>query len=379
MEVKEELFIIFGMEHYNPLGVIRTLGEYAIHPIFIALKGRSLVSSKSKYISKNHFVDTIEEGYRVLVEEYAGVYKDTGKKPFLITTDDDVQSYLDWHYEDLKESFILFNAGEKERITQYMDKKAILDLAKRCGLKVLDTCVVDRGTVPEDIEYPIITKSISPIVGGWKSDVHICASPTELKEAFEKIKSPKVLLQKFIDKKNEYCLDGFSVDKGRQMFIGTASTYNYLLKGYYSPYMTAHKFENEEIETGLKKMFEEIGFEGIFSIEFLIDKDDTYYFSEVNFRNSTWSYIATTLGMPLPLLWAKAMVTKKIDADWYRDIPKNYTAMVEPIDYGKRVETGKIEKADWLIDFKTANCLFYLDREDPEPFREMVKNWKLLS
>ena len=55
----------------------------------------------------------------------------------------------------------------------------------------------------------------------------------------------------------------------------------------------------------------EIGFEGVYSIEFLIDQNDNYWFCEINFRNSTWSYAATVAGMPLPILWAEAMLTGK--------------------------------------------------------------------
>ncbi len=373
--LRNHLFIVIGEEHYNPLGIIRSLGQCGINPVFIAIKGKSTVSSKSKYVSCNHFVDSIDEAYNVLMSEYT----EQKNKPFVITSDDDIQSLLDMNYEKLKEHFILFNAGSDGQITKYMDKKEILDLAEKHGLKILKTTVVNKGVIPENIEYPIITKSISPNIGGWKADVHICNSAEELKNAYDHILSPQVLLQKFVEKKNEYCLDGFSINRGKKMFIPIASTYNYLIRGYYSPYMTVYPFEDEKMKESLNAMLEEIGFEGIFSIEFLIDQDGTYYFSEINFRNSTWSYIAAKLGMPLPLLWAESMLSGEINSSWYKPVPDNYTAMVEPIDYEKRVEDGRISAADWLIDFKETDCPFYLDADDPEPFREMVKNWKKLS
>lgn len=373
--IKDHLVIVIGEEHYNPLGMIRALGKNDIQPVFIAIKGKSTVASKSKYVLRSHFAASIEEAYHVLLKEYGN----EKNRPFVLTSDDDIQSLLDQHYEELKDKFVLFQAGKNGRVTEFMNKKEILDIAEKHGLKVLKTVVTERGVVPEGIEYPIITKSISPNVGGWKSDVHICYSEEELLVAFENILSPTVLIQKFIDKKNEYCLDGFSVNGGKELFIPIASTYNYLIQGYYSPYMTVHPFEDEHMRNCLNSMLEEIGYEGIFSIEFLIDSDGTYYFSEVNFRNSTWSYIAACLGMPVPVLWIKAMLEGKISEDWYRPIPANYTAMVEPIDYNKRVNEGRTEAADWLIDFKKTDCLFYMDEEDPEPFREMVRNWERLG
>lgn len=373
--LKHHLFIVIGQEHYNPLGIIRSLGQCGIQPVFIAIKGKSVVSSKSKYISRCHFVDSPEEAYQVLLAEYSG----QKEKPFVLTSDDDIQSLLDMGYEGLKDQFILFNAGANGRVTQYMDKMAILELAKKHGLNILHTVVADHGVIPGDIRYPIITKSISPNIGGWKSDVHICNSAGELEEAYQHILSPKVLLQEYIEKKNEYCIDGFSINCGSKAFLPTAVTYNYLIRGYYSPYMIAYPVQDKGMADALQAMLQEIGFEGIFSIEFLIGPDGAYYFSEINFRHSTWGYIASKLGMPLPYLWAEAMLSGEINGNWYKAIPDHYTAMVEPIDYGKRVEGGRISQADWLMDFKRTDCPFYLDWEDPEPFREMVRNWGRLS
>lgn len=369
-------FIVFALDHYNPLGVIRSLGENGISPIFIAVKHRVDLGTKSKYLSKCHKVDSVEEGYKLLLENYGN---ETENLPFLITCDDRTTGYLDEHYDELKDKFMFFNAGEKGRIEKYMDKNTILELAKKHGLKVLETRVVNKGEVPEDLEYPIITKSISPNVGGWKSDVHICHSPEELAAAFKKIEAPTVLIQKYIEKKNEYCLDGYCAKNGEVMFHAIASKYNYLIPGYYSPYMTIMEPNDKEMKKSLEGMMKEIGFEGVYSIEFLIDSEDNYYFLEINFRNSTWSYASTKAGMPLPYLWAKSMLSGTIDEANYKNIPEGFTAMVEPVDYAKRVETGKIELADWLIDFKETNCGFYYSAEDPEPFREVIKYWKQLG
>ena len=370
--IKNREFIVFALDHYNPLGMIRSLGEHGIHPIYIAVRHRMNLGVKSKYLKVCHQVESVEEGYALLMKEY-GNY--AGPKPFLLTSDDRTTGYLDEHYEELKDKFIFFNAGAAGRITDYMDKNTILQLAKKHGLNVLETRTVKRGEIPEDLVYPIITKSISPNVGGWKSDVHICNSAEELRQAYENILSPTVLIQRFIEKKNEYCLDGFCINKGKQMFAAIASTYNYLSPGYYSPYMTVTNFDNAEMQKALQGMMEEIGFEGIFSIEFLIDRDGTFYFCEINFRNSTWSYAATVAGMPLPVLWAESTLEGSISENIYKPIPDGFTAMVEPIDYEKRVMEGRASFAQWLSDFKNTNCPFYFNNEDPEPYYEMMKHF----
>ena len=368
------LFIVFALEHYNPLGVIRNLGESGVNPIFIAIKHHGKIASLSKYLKKVHYADTIEEGYDILIKEYGDCYK-SGDKPFLLFSDDRSVGFFDTKYEEVKDKFYFFNAGKTGRITHFIDKFNILEIAQRHGLKTLKSCVTKNGVIPDDIEYPVITKSISPNEGGWKSDVHICYSEAELKEAFNNILSDEVLIQKYIEKKNEMTYEGFSINHGDEVLVGIQCEYNYLIKGYYSPYHSVKSPEDASIVSSVKSLFKEIGFEGMFEVEFLIDQDDTCYFSEINFRNSPWSYSATKSGMFLPYAWCMSMRKGTIDDSILKHIDEPYNAMVEPIDFGKRVEEGLISMAEWLKDFKEAKCTYYYNSEDLAPYEALYSNW----
>ena len=375
---KKHLCIVMAIEHYNPLGVIRSLGEVGVSPVFIAIKGRGTFASASRYNTKVHYVNDVEEGYKVLIQEYGYIAEKTGLKPIIFSSDDKTVGYLDLHYDEIKDKFIFFNAGKTGRINEFMDKHNILELAKRHGLNVLDAHVCKRGEIPEGLNFPVITKSISPNIGGWKSDVHVCYCEKELLAAYESIEAPIVLVQKYIEKENEYCIEGFVANKGKDVLLAIVSTYNYLLPDYYSPYMTVRVMNNEYIRNALKGMFAEIGFEGIFEVEFLIDQDDKYYFGEINFRNSTWSYAATKVGMPLPVLWAETQEQGYLREDALKKF-EPFTAMVEPIDYAKRVKTGKIDLAEWMRDFKEAKCCYYYSAIDIEPWKICVSNWDKLG
>lgn len=368
---KNHPIVVFATEHYNTLGLIRSLGEAGMNPDYIAVKGKAAVASTSKYVEKNHFVSTIDEGYEVLLKEYGNA--DKGMEPIVLCMEDKVLGVMDEHYDEICDKFIMFSSGKKGRTLEFMDKFKILELAEKHGLKTLKTVVVDRGVIPEELEYPVITKSISPTVGGWKSDVHICENEEELKAAYKNVLSPQVVIQKYIDKKNEYCLDGFSFNKGTDVLIPMESTYNYLIKGYYSPYMTVKPFVNQEMQKALEGMLEEIGFEGIYSIEFLIDQDDNYYFSEINFRHSTWGYASTVAGMNMPELWIKGMVDGEIPADSKKEFD-SFTAIVEPIDYQKRVVERNMDLKAWVGEVLDSKCPFYFNKNDMEPFFEMVRN-----
>lgn len=366
---KNHPIVVFATEHYNTLGLIRSLGEVGMNPDYIAVKGKAKVASTSKYVEKKFFVNSIEEGYELLLKEYGNIEC----KPIVMCMEDKVLGVLDEHYDEICDKFIMFSSGKKGRTLEYMDKFKILELAKKHGLKTLNTMVVNRGEIPDNLEYPVITKSISPTVGGWKSDVHICENSDELKKAYENVLSPQVVIQKYIDKKNEYCLDGISYAKGTKVLIPIQSTYNYLIKGYYSPYMTVSPFINNEMLKSLEGMLSEIGFEGIYSIEFLIDKDNNYYFSEINFRHSTWGYAATVAGTNMCELWVKAMVDGQIPEDCKKGF-EPFTAMVEPIDYQKRVVERNMELKKWVGEVLDCRCHFYFNKEDMEPFFEMVRN-----
>lgn len=372
--LNDRKFIVFAIEHYNPLGVIRSLGEMGISPIYIAEKGKTQLASKSKYTSKCHYVDTVVEGYSLLLSEYGN--EET--KPYLITTDDHTLGYLDDRYEEWKGKFISFNAGCNGGINKYVDKAEILRLAKKCGLGVADTVVVERGEIPEALEFPIITKSISPNVGGWKSDVFICKSREDLKTAYTKIKAPRLLLQKYIDKKNELEYYGFAINQGKDVMISIAADYLYLIPGYYSPYMNVFNPPYLEIQEKVASMIREVGFEGIFSCEFVRDADDNLYFLEINFRNATWSYSSTKAGMNLPYLWAESMERGCITAEAKKSF-EPFRAMVEPIDYAKRVDTRKVSLAEWISDFRNAKCTYYYNEDDIEPYKVLYEDWEKLK
>ena len=372
--LNDHLFIVFAIDHYNPLGIVRSLGEKGIMPVYIGIRGKVVLTSKSKYISHFHPVDTVEEGYALLLSEYGNF--DEAHRPFVLCSDDRTQGYLDSRYDELKDRFILFNADGNDRVNQYIDKEKILELAHECGLVSADTVVCDCGQVPENIRYPVITKSISPNVGGWKSDVFICRSEDELRQAYGKIRAPRVLVQSYIEKKNELEYYGFSIDHGKDVFFSIAADYLYLIPGYYSPYMNVFEPPYPEVRKKIADMIRKVGFEGIFSVEFLVTEEDELLFLEINFRNATWSYASTCAGMNLPYLWAESMLSGKIPE---RAAFAPFRAMVEPIDYGKRVEDGKISLAGWLKDFRECQCTYYYNANDPAPYETLLIDWDKLK
>jgi len=369
------LCIVFALEHYNPLNMIRAFGENGINPVYISAKLRYEVACRSKYISTLHRVDSVEEGYELLMKQYGNIAKETGKKPFIVFSDDKSVGYFDLHYDEWNDKFVTYNAGNAGRINEFMDKYNIQQLAKKHGFNVLDSYVIGKNDpLPDNLWYPIITKDISPNSGSWKGDVFICKDETELKDAIQKITSPLIMIQHFVDKQNEIALEGYTINHGCEMQIITQMKWKYLIQGYYSPYHDVCMFTDKAMEAKLQAMFEEIGFEGVFEVEFLVDKDGTIYFMETNFRASAWNPTCKFAGMPLDYLWVKGMLNGKIDPADRKEF-EPFTSMSEVIDYGKRVEGGMVSLAEWLRDFKDAKCVYIYDKEDRGPWDEVIRNF----
>ena len=363
-DVFDHLHIVLCNEHYNPLGIIRSLGEAGIRPIAIIVRGKRAFVGSSKYISKAIYVENINEAVRVLMDDYSNC----AKKPFIYITNDPFLEYIDSHYNDFKESFFVTNAREEGKISFYMNKDNINRLALESGLNIPSSTIVKKGQLPQGLNYPVITKAIASTAGAWKKDSFICDSETELLEAYSKIKGDTILIQEFIDRKGEFNIDGISVNHGESVFLSMVTDYIYLVPGRYSTYMDVLNVTNEELSSKIKKIIAQIGYEGIFDAEFMMGKDDKIYFLEINLRPNAFNYASTCAGMNDPYLWAKGMLDGYVSDDNYKQIPAGFRAMVENDDFKDRVLSKETSVIRWLKDFFSCNCHFYFNRHDIKPF-----------
>ena len=113
----KEHIVFVSKEHYNPLGIVRTLGEAGIKPVVVIVEGDLKFVGQSKYVKEKHYVRSPEEGVKLILERYAK----SGEKSFILTGDDVTVSTLDLHYEELKDFFYFYNAGETGRIVNFMN------------------------------------------------------------------------------------------------------------------------------------------------------------------------------------------------------------------------------------------------------------------
>ena len=359
-----EYIVFVSKEHYNPLGIVRTLGEEGIRPVVVIVEGDLKFVGQSKYVKEKKYVKSPEEGLKLIIDKYA----QNDEKSYILTGDDVTVMTLDNHYNELKDHFYFYNAGKQGRITHYMNKDNMIEVAIKHGLNVAKTWKVKVGEIPEDIEYPIMTKAINSFGEEWKNIVFICHNDQELIAAYSKMKSKEILLQQYIDKIDEVSFDGFSVDQGKQTIILTEVYQEYCIPDKYSPYWDVKNNTDLETTSKIKKIIEEIGLEGIFEFEFMIDKNHKLWFLEINFRNTALGYSTTSAGMPQVNLWCDSMKNGKIAEGIIKKIPDGFKAMAECFDYDARVKTGMISKKEWMKQYKACQCKLYKGHDDNIPF-----------
>ena len=214
-----------------------------------------------------------------------------------------------------------------------------------------------------------MTKAINSTGEEWKDIVYICHDEKELIEAYKNMKSEKILVQRYIKKVDEISFDAISVNRGHDVFVIMEANQVYNIPDKYSPYWTIKNSKNTEIQQKIANVINEIGLEGIFEFEFMIDEDGFFWFLEINFRNTALGFATTVAGMPQVVYWCESMEKGFIDkSKYYKIIPSGLTAMAECFDYDARVKTGMLSKKEWKKQFMSAECKMYKGRNDNIPF-----------
>lgn len=367
----EHLFIIFGSDHYNTLGALRSVGEFGgkadliLHPKY-SKTPHLVTNSKYSTESRIHIVNDVQEGFDLLIRCYSNIQP----KPFLITCDDWCSCYVDEHLDLLKNKFYYFGGSKARAIGHYTNKYNASSLCHKYGINIPNIVVVQKGDINIDIEYPIITKSISSTVGGWKGDVYICHSKQDLLNAYKFIKSEQIMLSQFITKKYELNIAGFSINGGGQAYMPFKMISLRAPEGSYGHYIQIEPFDDIFLKNALKKVIVETSYSGIFSVDMLVDKDNKSYFLEINFRHSAFSYACNHGGINLIKEWALATINGYVDENMLnkKRLTHSYKAIAEANDLLQYVFSKKICIVKWFKDVLCADVHFYYNRTDKKPF-----------
>jgi len=368
--------IVIGGEHYNALGVIRSLGELGINPYFVLIANDHISPcSSSKYI---------KETFKIESESYTDVYKflmnnfnDEEEKPILIPTGDPVEKFLDSNYNELSKKYILPNIDNRQgEILKCMDKNYQHELCEKFNVNVPNTWLIDLNNKSDiDKKFPkkvIVKPDVS--ADGKKSDILILEGESAIKEGlmeFKKKDYSKVLVQEFIEYDMEYAMMGIACND--IVIIPGINSNDYIYPNKRGNTSYAEMFPLEEFELDVNpiiNMIKNLKYTGLFEVE-LFKKGDKLYFNEMNFRNSANLYAYSGNNIPYIYLYINLLLNNDI-SEIKQKVDKHYFFCVEPAHL-KNVKEGLLGFREWARHVKNSTKLIY-NKKDKKPFYKRIQN-----
>jgi hypothetical protein len=179
------------------------------------------------------------------------------------------------------------------------------------------------------------------------------------------VASDSFLVMEYIQKKQE--IDYFGISLKGKVYIDYNDEISRFTDSAFGYYGVIKKCEHNDTWEKCVAMMKEIGYDGLFDVEFLQDKDGKLYFMEVNFRVDGAIYKVTP-GVNLPAEWCRlvelpqeelpdALVTKK----------ERFTGMSEVQDFKASVAHGSMNPFKWFWQFCLTDKYMLISLKDLKP------------
>lgn len=370
MEIVKNKIIIWSIDDFNTLGLMRELGQNNLD-LFFLVKGKGNFAIKSKYCKKYMETKTIEEGYNFLLNSY----KKEEKKPIIIISSDEIITFVDQHKEELEKYFIIPGTVEKGNIEKYIDKNSMTKLAEKIGILCPKSRYIKWDSSIEGIEYPCLIKPSHQKPGHYNEfKFKICKNKAMLQRTLKYVRhDSEFILQQYIPKKLDLLVYGSRMLDGEVILAGIFVRDRWADSGSSSHgYLAENISDYVEVEK-IKKFLKEIDYYGLFSVEYGLFDGKAYFF-EFNLRNDGTSHYFYQAGANIPLAYVyncagldyKKISTKVIEKQWFID---------EIFDV-ENVILGKISRKKWKQELLQATIFKYYDKNDPVPF-EIVKKGRI--
>ena len=365
-EVNANKVLVIGGDHHNTLGVIESLGAKGISPYVLVITNTSWAYVlKSKYVADGWVCHDEKQTVECILRNF----NDTEHKAVVITTCDSAASLLDNNYDQLSPFLILPNTSTPGNLTNVMSKEYMSSLAREVGINVPKTWVVTDGSIPQDVEYPCITKAISSIAG-TKENICVCRDEETLRHFLsDKAKCHTIQIQKFVDKEYEFQLLGCSMGYGKVILI-PGRTHIVRPNGLDNTFFLRFDIIEPEYDSLVEKVrtfIKRTGYQGTFSVEFLRDKDGTSYFTEMNFRNDGNAYCETSAGINIPYIY----YLYNSGGDYQTEIKNSSvktTYLTPEFYYFRRMLMREFGIREWWHNMKRTTCYSTYFKDDKKPF-----------
>ncbi len=357
--------IIWSTSDHNALGLLRQLGVEGID-VFLLIKGKAEVASKSRFCVEYIETDTIEQGCEYLLNNF----KSLKEKPIIITSMDAIITYIDKNRKLLEPYFILPGTVQQGLVEKYIDKNTMTQLAVQLGIHCPMSMFVKHDTKIENFKFPCLIKPSHEKPGHYNEfKTKICKNINSLNKTLSLVRhDSEFILQEYIKTEKEVVVYGGRMMDGKTLIAG-ALIRDRLVGGTSHGYVTSKIPESIDISK-IIAFLEHIGYYGLFGFEYGIADGNTYFF-EVNLRNDGTGHFFYQAGANIPLAYVYSCVgldyshikVKVVNDGWYID---------EVLDF-ENVLRGNVSFKQWKKERKEATIFKVYCNDDLEPYNYAMK------
>lgn len=350
--------LVIGSDHYNTLGVLRSLGEMNVRCIFVCVDASGQYVKSSKYISQ-YFPCS----YNTLKKTILNILSDNKGTAVIIPTGDKIM--LELSKIDFSRMSVICPKSSTA-IDSLLEKSYVSRLAERCGLKVPHEVVIKPDGNYTWNSYPAIIKPLKSLQGK-KSDITVCNNGDSfyrtLSSFFDK-GYPEVLVQEFLADPQKRTIEimGATLKDGTILLpTPIVKIREYPSNNGSTSYAYFEECIDEKDKSAISTLLQEIGFYGIFDIEFIEDHG-TLYFIELNIRNGAPSYASTLAGLNLPYIWYQDAIGNDVHVKTHLD----GKLMAEQLDY-RHIRERAVSFVQWIKQYRECDYKIFINKKDFKP------------
>ncbi len=355
--------IVWSIDDFNTLGLMRELGPYGLDLLFL-IQGKKGIAAASVFCKQYVQTESIEDGFNFLKNNF----KEVEEKPILIISSDAIISYLDDHSDELEDRYILPICGKKGNSKKYTDKSIMTELANKIGFDCPKSRSIKKGDSLEGVSYPCIIKPRHQQPGHYNEFKYkICKNEKQLKHTLKLVrKESEFIVQDLIEKKNDLLIYGGRMRDGKTLIAGGMIRDRFADSGSSSHGIMTSNIPSCANTELISRFLDEIDYYGPFSFEYGLTGDKAFFF-EVNLRNDGTSDYFNQAGANIPL----AYVYSSVGID-YSNLPtkvsKDAWFIDEIFDY-ENVIKRTIKKEQWKKEKSEATVFKYYNKNDLEPWK----------
>lgn len=381
--------VVAGRNYCSNLCMARSLGKagyevevlriFQTRPKWFNLMSYMRPDAYSRYIKGYHVLVSNRKA-KAIVRKLINI-ADPYRKMLLIPADDLVANIADTYMTRLSRYYVLPNVNNTPgELARLMGKDVQKQLAAAFGLPVINSCSIQayKGnfTIPETVNYPCFIKpNISK--DSSKSKMRRIDSEEELQATlteYSRFKAVDMLVEDFIDIGREYSILGLSTQDGvvAPGFFG-------VLEGGHGPHrgvaMTGELIPPHVEQTLIDQIsafIGTLGYNGLFDVDLIQDKNGKMYFVELNLRYGASGYAVTESGANLPGMFADYMLLGK-PLDMNCAVQVFGRPFISEKIMVEEYVNGYITAEERKRHFKDVDIHFVYNEEDPAAYRHFKK------